>query len=79
MLLSMSKKWNNMYGGKNESKRMLPFVLFNAGRLASFVVLGGVVGAIGADDFEIEIAGVRYPALASLKPLYDPSNARIKI
>lgn len=39
----------------------------------------GVVGAIGSDDFEIEIAGVRYPALASLKPLYDPSNARIKI
>ena len=40
---------------------------------------GGVVGPIGADDFEIEIAGVRYPATASLKPLYDPSNARIKI
>ncbi|MFM8500085.1 MAG: FAD-dependent oxidoreductase [Chakrabartia sp.] len=39
----------------------------------------GVVGPIGADDFEIEIAGVRYPATASLKPLYDPSNARIKI
>jgi hypothetical protein len=28
---------------------------------------------------EIEIAGVRYPVTASLKPLYDPSNARIKI
>jgi 4-methylaminobutanoate oxidase (formaldehyde-forming) len=40
---------------------------------------GGVVGPIGADDFEIEIAGIRYPATASLKPLYDPSNARIKI
>ena len=40
---------------------------------------GGVVGAIGADDYEIEIAGVRYPATASLKPLYDPTNARIKI
>jgi 4-methylaminobutanoate oxidase (formaldehyde-forming) len=40
---------------------------------------GGVVGPIGADDFEIEIAGVRYPAIASLAPLYDPSNARIKI
>lgn len=40
---------------------------------------GGGVGPIGADDFEIEIAGVRYPATASLKPLYDPSNARIKI
>ena len=40
---------------------------------------GGVVGPIGADDFEIEIAGVRYPATASLKPMYDPTNARIKI
>ncbi len=40
---------------------------------------GGVVGPIGADDFEIEIAGVRYPVTASLQPLYDPSNARIKI
>ena len=40
---------------------------------------GGVVGPIDADAYEIEIAGVRYPATASLKPLYDPSNARIKI
>ena len=38
----------------------------------------GVVGPIAADAYEIEIAGVRYPALASLKPLYDPTNARIK-
>jgi glycine cleavage system T protein len=40
---------------------------------------GGVVGPIGPDDYEIEIAGVRYPVTASLKPMYDPSNARIKI
>ncbi len=40
---------------------------------------GGVVGPIGADDYEIEIAGVRYPATASLKPLYDPASARIKV
>jgi hypothetical protein len=40
---------------------------------------GGVVGPIGTDDFEIEIAGVRYPATSSLKPMYDPTNARIKI
>ena len=40
---------------------------------------GGVVGSISADDYEIEIAGIRYPVTASLKPLYDPSNARIKI
>ena len=40
---------------------------------------GGVLGPIGADDYEIEIAGVRYPATASLKPLYDPASARIKM
>ena len=39
---------------------------------------GGVVGPIGGDDYEIEIAGVRHRATASLKPLYDPTNARIK-
>lgn len=39
---------------------------------------GGTVGPIGADDYEIEIAGVRYGAVASLKPLYDPSSSRIK-
>ena len=40
---------------------------------------GGVVGPIDPDGYEIEIAGVRYPALASLKPLYDPAGARIKL
>jgi 4-methylaminobutanoate oxidase (formaldehyde-forming) len=40
---------------------------------------GGTVGPIAPDDYELEIAGVRYPAMASLKPLYDPTNARIKI
>jgi len=40
---------------------------------------GGLVGPVEADGYEIEIAGVRYPATASLKPLYDPTNARIKI
>jgi 4-methylaminobutanoate oxidase (formaldehyde-forming) len=37
------------------------------------------VGPVAVDDYEIEIAGVRYPATASLKPLFDPTNARIKI
>jgi glycine cleavage system T protein len=40
---------------------------------------GGVVGAIDADNYEIEIAGVRYPATASLKPLFDPTSARIRM
>jgi glycine cleavage system T protein len=39
---------------------------------------GGSIDAIGPDDYEIEVAGVRYPATASLRPLYDPGNERIK-
>ena len=33
---------------------------------------------IDADAYEIEVAGVRQPAIASLRPLYDPKNLRIK-
>ena len=28
--------------------------------------------------WELDIAGVRYPAVASLRPMYDPENLRIK-
>ncbi len=35
---------------------------------------GDVLGAA----YEIEVAGTRYAATTSLKPLYDPTNARIK-
>jgi 4-methylaminobutanoate oxidase (formaldehyde-forming) len=39
---------------------------------------GTPVEAIGSNDYEVEIAGVRYPATASLRPMYDPKNERIK-
>jgi glycine cleavage system aminomethyltransferase T len=39
---------------------------------------GAAVESIGPDDYEIEIAGIRYAAEASLRPLYDPKNERIK-
>jgi glycine cleavage system T protein len=39
---------------------------------------GSAVGAIDPGSYEIEVAGVRYPATASLRPLYDPTNERIK-
>ena len=29
-------------------------------------------------DWSVDIAGIRYPATASLRPLYDPSAQRIK-
>jgi 4-methylaminobutanoate oxidase (formaldehyde-forming) len=31
-----------------------------------------------ASKYEIEVAGVRVPAVASLKPMYDPEGARVK-
>ena len=33
---------------------------------------------LDADAYEIEVAGVRQPAIASLRPFYDPKNLRIK-
>jgi glycine cleavage system T protein len=39
---------------------------------------GAPVAGIGPDDYEIEVAGIRYPATAALRPLYDPNNERIK-
>ena len=29
-------------------------------------------------NFELEIAGTRYPATASLKPMYDPSSKKLR-
>jgi 4-methylaminobutanoate oxidase (formaldehyde-forming) len=41
---------------------------------------GDVVSAdwIGAGHYELEVAGVRVPALVSLRPFYDPASQRIK-
>ncbi len=39
---------------------------------------GVSVEMINNGTFEIEVAGVRYPARASLKPMYDPAMERIK-
>ncbi|MFM7145330.1 MAG: aminomethyltransferase family protein, partial [Actinomycetales bacterium] len=33
---------------------------------------------IDSGRWEVDVAGVRYPAVASLKPMYDPTAARIK-
>jgi len=46
--------------------------------LGYVTVAPGGDGAIDADGYEIEVAGVREPATASLRPLYDPRNERIK-
>ena len=53
--------------------------------LGGAIGLGYVTGPLALDPseiegaaFEIEVAGVRVPAQASLKPLYDPNNRRIR-
>ncbi len=39
---------------------------------------GQRLGEIGVDEFTIEIAGVRHPATASLRAMFDPENKRIR-
>jgi glycine cleavage system T protein len=49
--------------------------------LGAAVGLGYVTDAAGGIDagaYEIEVAGVRHAALASLRPLYDPKSERIR-
>ena len=33
---------------------------------------------VAAGKWEIEIAGVRHPAIASVRPMYDPKLERVK-
>ena len=33
---------------------------------------------LATGDWQIDVAGQRIPAVASLRPMYDPDNARIK-
>ncbi|CAN5140330.1 hypothetical protein BH09PAT2_BH09PAT2_03570 [soil metagenome] len=48
LLLSLSRQWNTLYGGKDESKRIYPVMMFNIGRLLSFALLGGILGYAGS-------------------------------
>ena len=41
--------------------------------------IGESAAELLGSDFEIEVAGQRIPAIASLKPLYDPTSARIRV
>ena len=48
IILSMSKQWNDLYyKEQSTSKKLQPHIMFNAGRLISYIVLGGVLGLIG--------------------------------
>ena len=47
---------------------------------AEVVVVGGDITPdyIKSANYELEVASVRYPATASLRPLYDPKNQRVR-
>ncbi|MEK7541008.1 MAG: sulfite exporter TauE/SafE family protein [Patescibacteria group bacterium] len=48
MVLSMSKQWQNIYSDKNTTyEKFQPHLLFNAGRIISYAVLGAALGMIG--------------------------------
>lgn len=49
IVLSMSKQWNSLYSqDSSTSKKLQPHIMFNAGRIVSYTVLGGVLGLIGS-------------------------------
>jgi len=48
LLLSLGKKWHEELAGEPYFKRAQPFILFNAGRLVSFGIFGGILGLLGS-------------------------------
>lgn len=47
LLLSVSAKFNERYGSKTGLARLRPVLLFIAGRVAGYAVLGGLLGVLG--------------------------------
>lgn len=55
LILSMSKQWLGMYSERNSTlEKFHPHLMFNMGRIISYTVLGGVIGAIGS-RFQISL------------------------
>jgi sulfite exporter TauE/SafE/copper chaperone CopZ/plastocyanin len=49
IILSMSKQWNSLYSEEQAtSKKLQPHIMFNSGRVISYIILGGVLGLIGS-------------------------------
>ena len=48
LVLSLSKQWLDLYGGNRSNfQNSKPHLLFNAGRLASYAIVGGLLGFLG--------------------------------
>jgi len=55
LVLSMSKQWAELYSEKNSTlEKIQPHLMFNIGRIVSYALFGGVIGAIGS-KFQISL------------------------
>ena len=49
IVLSMSKQWQELYvNEESRFKKFQPHIMFNAGRILSYAILGGMLGLIGS-------------------------------
>ena len=48
LLVAMAAKYNETHGTLKPAARIKPLVYFNAGRIISYTVLGGAIGALGS-------------------------------
>ncbi|MCG2686430.1 sulfite exporter TauE/SafE family protein [Candidatus Parcubacteria bacterium] len=56
LVLSMSKQWSDLYSPQSSSwQKFQPHLLFNFGRLISFALLGGVLGALGGKVLQTSV------------------------
>jgi sulfite exporter TauE/SafE/copper chaperone CopZ/plastocyanin len=60
IILSMSKQWGELYSNTDSLwKRAQPHLIFNAGRIISYGVLGALLGAIGSKlNLSLSVASV---------------------
>jgi len=60
IILAMSKQWSDLYSTNNSIiKKFEPYLLFNAGRLISYGLLGALLGVIGS-FFQISLTFTSY-------------------
>ncbi|MDA3802453.1 MAG: sulfite exporter TauE/SafE family protein [Patescibacteria group bacterium] len=71
VILSMSKQWSSLYAKDDKSiKKLQPHLIFNSGRLVSYALFGGILGAIGS-FFKLSLtANTILIALVSLMMLF---------
>jgi uncharacterized protein len=48
LLVAIAAKYNETHGSLSTAERIKPLVYFNAGRIISYTVLGGAIGALGS-------------------------------